>query len=331
MKSGILKLMLLSIPLVPLIVQAATDTGTAETQTWKIEKKPAATFDSGESEGEGTGAKLRTDQQISDDASGSAATVSSTSSSDASTSQLSYEPGVNRPPRTAKKAKKPSKTTYRTSIETAYRPASLDKVDKEEKTEKAAVAEVTPTHSEKKPTASIASTASASTSQETESGSTGTKLRSGHQNKEDSSASSVSTSTISITASSPATPPAKKPRKTIAKTTYRTSIETAYRPAVFDPPIAAEVAPSHLALDAKAHWKIHSGERISDVMTRWTKVIGWQLTWEPEDMIAMADLDLEDTFMDATTKVIDALNRNGADMQAKFYASNHMLRITVRK
>ncbi len=91
------------------------------------------------------------------------------------------------------------------------------------------------------------------------------------------------------------------------------------------------VAQAPLALDTKSTWKIRSGERISEVFVRWTKAVGWQLSWEPEDMVALADLELEDTFTGVTGKVIDALNRNGADIQAKFYASNHMLRIMARK
>jgi len=100
------------------------------------------------------------------------------------------------------------------------------------------------------------------------------------------------------------------------------------------PGTTADVTPASqepLALDAKSHWKIRSGERLSEVFARWSKIVGWQLSWEPEDMVAQTDLDLEDTFTGVTGKVIDALNRNGADMQAKFYASNHMLRIMARK
>ena len=59
--------------------------------------------------------------------------------------------------------------------------------------------------------------------------------------------------------------------------------------------------------------------------------VGWQTTWEPSDLVALADLELDDTFTGAITKVVDALNRGGADIQAKFYASNRMLRIMARK
>ena len=95
--------------------------------------------------------------------------------------------------------------------------------------------------------------------------------------------------------------------------------------------VAAPKAPERMNLDTQAQWKIQTGERISDVFTRWARVVGWQLTWEPTDMIALADLELEDSFTGAVTKVIDALNRGEGDIQAKFYASNHMLRIMARK
>ena len=249
MKSGILKLVVLSIPLVPLIAQAAEGTESTS-QTWKIVKKPTNNFDTGESEPEGTGAKLRQDQQINDNTAAittdtSTSTTASPTSGDAAPSVASaatepgrmsyYEPGVTPPPGKSKKSKKSSTSG------SAYK-----------------------------------STAS----------STRTYGR--------------------LPTDSYGSPPAGD--------TVTTS---------------APVAP--LALDAVSHWKIHSGERLTDVMSRWTKAIGWQLTWEPEDMVALADLDIEDTFTGATGKVIDALNRNGTDMQAKFYAANKMLRVTVRK
>ena len=78
-------------------------------------------------------------------------------------------------------------------------------------------------------------------------------------------------------------------------------------------------------------FRIQAGERMSDVFARWANATGWQITWEPEDIIAMADLSLDDTLSGATHKVIDALNRGGANIQARFYDANHMLRIMARK
>lgn len=94
---------------------------------------------------------------------------------------------------------------------------------------------------------------------------------------------------------------------------------------------AAAPAASQPTLDSQEHWQIRNGERLSDVFTRWSAHIGWQLTWEPEDLIALANLELDDNFTGAITKVIDALNRNGANVQAQFYTANRMLRIMARK
>lgn len=84
-------------------------------------------------------------------------------------------------------------------------------------------------------------------------------------------------------------------------------------------------------LDTQSQWQIRNGERLSDVIARWATSIGWQTAWEPEDLIALADLQLNDSFSGAITKVVDALNRNGANVQAQFYAANRMLRIMARK
>ncbi|SMB27997.1 exported protein of unknown function [Sterolibacterium denitrificans] len=84
-------------------------------------------------------------------------------------------------------------------------------------------------------------------------------------------------------------------------------------------------------LDSQSHWQIRNGERLSDIFARWASSIGWQTTWEPEDLVALADLELDDSFTGAITKVVDALNRNGANVQAQFYAANRMLRIMARK
>ncbi len=83
--------------------------------------------------------------------------------------------------------------------------------------------------------------------------------------------------------------------------------------------------------NAKMTFRIQAGERMSDVFARWANATGWQMTWEPEDIIAMADLSLDDTLSGAISKVIDALNRGGANIQARFYDANHMLRIMARK
>lgn len=92
---------------------------------------------------------------------------------------------------------------------------------------------------------------------------------------------------------------------------------------------SAVVAPIDAA--ATASWKIRAGEKISEAFARWAKSAGWQLAWEAPDLISQADIDLDATFEEAIGKVIDALNRSGGGLQAKFYASNHVLRILEKK
>lgn len=82
----------------------------------------------------------------------------------------------------------------------------------------------------------------------------------------------------------------------------------------------------------KQHWKIQTGERLSDVFIRWTKASNkWQLVWEAPDLVAQVDVDLDGEFENSVSKIIDALNRNDAGLQAKFYAANRVLRIMEKK
>ncbi len=78
-------------------------------------------------------------------------------------------------------------------------------------------------------------------------------------------------------------------------------------------------------------WQLRAGERVSDAFSRWARTVGWQISWEPADLVALADLDLNDTFAGAVNKVIEALNRSGNEIQAQFYTTNRMLRIMVRR
>lgn len=131
---------------------------------------------------------------------------------------------------------------------------------------------------------------------------------------------------VSASASAPAVDtPAAAPAPSMAPTAATTSAAPGPVPA----PLAQ--GQDRLTADSQGKWVIRNGERLSDVFTRWARVVGWQTTWEPTDLVALADLQLDDTFTGAITKVVEALNRGGEDVQAKFYATNHMLRITARK
>ncbi len=161
---------------------------------------------------------------------------------------------------------------------------------------------------------------------ETEPAGVGTQLQTSNMLKDDvaipGSARSSASTTDSAAPETPqapvnSAPPAGLPAPATVSTT---------------PPSESRVAEAaRPTFDSRAQWHIQNGERISDVFVRWARVVGWQLTWEPSDLVALADLELDDTFSGAITKVIDAVNRGGADIQAKFYVSNHMLRIMARK
>lgn len=79
------------------------------------------------------------------------------------------------------------------------------------------------------------------------------------------------------------------------------------------------------------HWKIQSGEKMSEAFARWAMAANWQMIWEAPDLVAQANISLEGSFENAVGKIVDALNRNGSGLQAKFYASNSVLRIVEKK
>lgn len=134
-------------------------------------------------------------------------------------------------------------------------------------------------------------------------------------------------------ASMPA-PPAAPPPEPVAAPSAPVTYETAQGSyGSSDSHVSTNTGTANIrpGLDSQAHWQIRNGERLSDVFTRWSSSIGWQTTWEPDDLVALADLELDDSFTGAITKVVDALNRNGANVQVQFYAANRMLRIMARK
>lgn len=129
-------------------------------------------------------------------------------------------------------------------------------------------------------------------------------------------------------------PPAATPVE--AYPTAASAPATTYEPAATEPrqvsaSMMAPKVPERVSFDSTAHWRIQNGDRLSDVFTRWAQAVGWQVTWETTDMVAQADLELDDTFTAAVTKVAEALNRSGSDLQVKFYTANHMLRVMARK
>ncbi|HSY28113.1 MAG TPA: TcpQ domain-containing protein, partial [Burkholderiaceae bacterium] len=78
-------------------------------------------------------------------------------------------------------------------------------------------------------------------------------------------------------------------------------------------------------------WKIKSGEKISDAFLRWSKVNNdWKLAWEAPELVAQLDIGVNGSFEDAVRTTIKALNRNDAQLEAKFYVdeSNRILRVS---
>lgn len=134
-------------------------------------------------------------------------------------------------------------------------------------------------------------------------------------------------------ATAPAAAPAPIPEAAPVPTTTVAATTIPPSPPPPEPMISAatQSAGDKAGIDSPAQWNIRNGERISEVFGRWSRVVGWQLTWEPTDLVALADLTLEDTYTGAIAKVVEAVNRNGAEIQAQFYTSNHMLRIMARK
>lgn len=81
-------------------------------------------------------------------------------------------------------------------------------------------------------------------------------------------------------------------------------------------------------------WRINVGDRISDAFRAWAKQTKtWQVTWEAPELIAEATADVEGSFEDATSKVIEALNRGDAGLIGRFYVdpANQVLRIMERR
>lgn len=78
-------------------------------------------------------------------------------------------------------------------------------------------------------------------------------------------------------------------------------------------------------------WRIQSSEQLAEVFRRWAKLADWQLVWEAPDLVAQTSVELTGDFEEVVGKTIDALNRSGNGLQARFYVANRVLRIIERK
>lgn len=85
---------------------------------------------------------------------------------------------------------------------------------------------------------------------------------------------------------------------------------------------------------ARYVWRVNNGDKISDAFRAWAgQANKWQVIWEAPELVAMASVDVEGSFEDAVSKVIDALNRGEAGLVARFYvdSANNVLRVMERK
>ncbi|WP_151448196.1 TcpQ domain-containing protein [Lacisediminimonas profundi] len=81
-------------------------------------------------------------------------------------------------------------------------------------------------------------------------------------------------------------------------------------------------------------WRINSGDKISDAFRAWARQSKkWQVVWEAPELVSQASVDVDGSFEDAVTKVIDALNRGEAGLAARFYidSANSVLRVMEKK
>lgn len=81
-------------------------------------------------------------------------------------------------------------------------------------------------------------------------------------------------------------------------------------------------------------WRISDGDKISDAFRAWARQARqWQVSWEAPELVAQATVDLDGNFEDAVTKVVEALNRNDANLLARFYIDkgNNVLRVMEKK
>lgn len=98
-------------------------------------------------------------------------------------------------------------------------------------------------------------------------------------------------------------------------------------------PDARDVQPvvANQTIQPAVMWRIEAGESLEQAFRRWARVSNWQLSWEAPDLVAQASVELTGEFEVTVGKTVEALNRSGNSLQARFYAANRVLRIVERK
>lgn len=80
-----------------------------------------------------------------------------------------------------------------------------------------------------------------------------------------------------------------------------------------------------------AAWNIRAGEKMGDAFVRWGKQSGkWVVYWEAPGLVSQADINVNGSFEEIISTVIESLNANGAGIMAKYY-SNNVVRIVEKQ
>jgi hypothetical protein len=71
------------------------------------------------------------------------------------------------------------------------------------------------------------------------------------------------------------------------------------------------------------------GETLRSVLTRWADASGWQVVWEASnDYSLSAPASFPSDFREATTRLMESLQSNGAPFGAELYNANRVVRVT---
>jgi hypothetical protein len=82
---------------------------------------------------------------------------------------------------------------------------------------------------------------------------------------------------------------------------------------------------------SSAQSQIQIGEKLSEAFIRWGKAVGWQVSWEAPKLVSEFEFSSDKPFEQAVVEVLNALNRNGAQLDHMFFDGNRMLRIMEKK
>lgn len=76
-------------------------------------------------------------------------------------------------------------------------------------------------------------------------------------------------------------------------------------------------------------WTLHQNHATSVELEHWAAIAGWHVVWNGKmDWVVPVTTSLSGNFVQAATKVINALGNQGAKINAKFFYGNHTLLIT---